>query len=524
MPDGQDRIFLNYRRDDSRHLAGRLHDRLKLRFGPDNVFFDVSGEGGIPIGLDYRTYIQEQVGQCDVLLAVIGQRWQSLLTERLGNNAPDFLRLEIEVALQREIPLIPILADGTKMPRAQDLPETIHALAYRHYAALRFEHFDEDCTRIIYGIGRTIEIHRTRLATAAAAVEPVPESPGIYKEAVVQEAGKGKAPASVKSADSAARDDALYQQAVAVVSKQGSKASISSVQRKLKVGYHHAASLLERMEREGVFSGVIQLGGQDIPEPPKEPAPDLDSLSWATGGTGTDKFGSWADLTLDGVTQRLRWIEPGSFMMGSPEDEEDRRKDEGPRHKVTLTKGFWLFDTPVIHALWEGVMGNNPSVFKGVDRPVERVSWDETQAFLGRINSRMPGLELTLPTEAQWEYACRAGTDGPNYLGGANRLAELAWYRENSGRETHPVKGKAPNDWGLYDMLGNVWEWCDDGRRAYDGAPVTDPAGSQQTGSSRALRGGSWNASARGVRAAGRVAVTPDDRDDNIGFRCARVR
>ncbi len=263
------------------------------------------------------------------------------------------------------------------------------------------------------------------------------------------------------------------------------------------------------------------------PEPPRaasRPRQGDVAPSWATGGTGTDKFGSWADLTLDGVTQRLRWSEPGSFMMGSPEDEEGLWAYEGPRHKVTLTKGFWLFDTPVTQALWEGVMGNNPSRFKGADRPVERVSWDDTQAFLDRINSRVPGLEFTLPTEAQWEYACRAGTDGPNYLGGADRLAELAWYDENNGRETHPVKGKAPNDWGLYDMLGNVWEWCDDGRRAYDGAPVTDPAGSQQTGSSRALRGGSWNASARGVRAAGRVAVTPDDRDDNIGFRCARVR
>ncbi len=187
---------------------------------------------------------------------------------------------------------------------------------------------------------------------------------------------------------------------------------------------------------------------------------------WA-GGTapdwvadwGRDSFGAWVILRVGDVTQRLRWIPPGRFQMGSPEGEEGRFSDEGPQHEETIPSGFWMFDTPCTQALWEAVMGENPSRFKGPDRPVESVSWDQCQEFLQRLNARCTGLELKLPSEAQWEYACRAGRETPRYR---EDLDEIAWYWENSQGETHPVGQKAPNDWGLYDTLGNVWEWCED--------------------------------------------------------------
>ena len=231
---------------------------------------------------------------------------------------------------------------------------------------------------------------------------------------------------------------------------------------------------------------------------------------------GWDKYGAWATLRVGDVTQRLRWIPPGKFWMGSPEDEEGRYPDEGPRHEETIASGFWMFDTPCTQTLWEAVMGENPSEFKGPDRPVERVSWDQCQEFLKRLNARCTGLELKLPSETQWEYACRAGTKTPRYR---EDLNEIAWYRENSQGETHSVGQLVPNDWGLYDTLGNVCEWCED-VWTDDYNTKKDAAASAH----RVIRGGSWSDDARVVRTAYRYHYEPSYRDSYLGFRCAEFR
>ncbi len=245
---------------------------------------------------------------------------------------------------------------------------------------------------------------------------------------------------------------------------------------------------------------------------------------------GVDDFGSFARIAVGGVTQTLRWIPPGTFWMGSPEDEPGRHEDEGPRHAVTLSAGFWLFDTPCTQALWEAVMGDNPSAFRGPARPVETVSWNDARDFIARINDRLPGLGLSLPTEAQWEYACRAGTTTATWIGPVEigedgtspALDPIAWYAGNSGGETHPVGLKAPNAWGLRDVLGHVWEWCDDSLRPY-GTEATDPVGAAAGGTRRVVRGGSWYDAAACVRAAYRGSNLPSDRFNALGFRCARV-
>jgi formylglycine-generating enzyme required for sulfatase activity len=276
--------------------------------------------------------------------------------------------------------------------------------------------------------------------------------------------------------------------------------------------------------------------------------------AWASEW-GEDRQGVFVAFTLGEVTQRLRWIPPGRFEMGSPDGEPGRDDDEGPRHTVYLSRGYWLFDTPCTQALWQEVMGSNPSMFQSPDRPVEQVSWDDVQGFLDRINGRIPGLELVLPTEAQWEYACRAGTDTALYTGGieikgdanAPALDPIAWYGGNSGVDfeldnglertwlsdmqfpegkagTHPVGRKDRNPWGLYDMLGNVWEWCADGWRPYDADWKLDPVGPSEAGADRVIRGGSWDYDARYCRSAYRIDGLPDYRNDYLGFRCARVQ
>jgi formylglycine-generating enzyme required for sulfatase activity len=237
---------------------------------------------------------------------------------------------------------------------------------------------------------------------------------------------------------------------------------------------------------------------------------------------GEDTHGRWAEAEVAGVTFRFRYCPAGTFQMGSPSSEKGRDDDER-QHEVQLTKGFWLGATPVTQRQWEAVTGENPSYFKGPDRPVEEVSWEDCVAFLGKLNARCPGLDLRLPTEAEWEYACRAGTTGPTYLGSSDAatLDRLGWYDGNSGDETHPVGQKAPNAWGLYDTLGNVYEWCADWKADYPAGRQVDPKG-PSTGTDRVIRGGDWSSDASYLRAANRAGYSPGYRSTNIGFRVAR--
>lgn len=239
---------------------------------------------------------------------------------------------------------------------------------------------------------------------------------------------------------------------------------------------------------------------------------------WASAW-GEDAFGVFAVLRVGDAEQKLRYIPPGSFLMGSPDDEEGRWSDEGPQHRAALAEGFWLAETPCAQDLWNEVMGENPSEFKGPRRPVDSVSWDEARSFLQRLSERVAGLEARLPTEAQWEYACRAGTIASTYAGSGQTLGDLAWYFENSGHSTQDVGLKLPNRLGLYDMLGNVWEWCADyWSNGYEADDQRDPVGPAM-GSSRVIRGGSWAGGAGIVRAAFRNWLDPGVRDGDLGFR-----
>ena len=249
--------------------------------------------------------------------------------------------------------------------------------------------------------------------------------------------------------------------------------------------------------------------------------------AWA-GGWGEDSSGFYVDLVVGGVRMELRWIPPGRFLMGSPEDEVGRWKAEGPQHEVRITRGFWLGATPCTQAQWQAVTGQNPSHFKHDPAcPVETVSWEDCMAFCRQLDSLLPGLGAGLPTEAQWEYACRAGTASAFNDGSACRMPEgedsaldiLGWYGRNSGSATHLVAEKNPNAWGLYDMHGNVWEWCSDlFADSYSFKAQTDPTGPFE-GVRRVVRGGSSWSAAKNCRSAYRGRSEPDFRDSYLGFR-----
>ncbi|HMU65115.1 MAG TPA: formylglycine-generating enzyme family protein, partial [Nitrosomonas sp.] len=249
---------------------------------------------------------------------------------------------------------------------------------------------------------------------------------------------------------------------------------------------------------------------------------------WAIAA-GRDPYGLYADIEIYWATQRFRWIEPTSFMMGSPEDEAGRFDDER-LHRVILTQGYWLADTACTQALWHAVMRKNPSRFRGEQLPVENVSWEDVQHFLKKLNELNPELKLRLPTEAEWENACRAGTTSAFNFGGDITLDKVnyrgTWddlhsWGEGALQQTATVRSYPPNAWGLYEMHGNVWEWCQDSYGKYPSEPVIDPQGSE-AGASRVLRGGAWLYYARRVRSATRDGSGPGLRDGYIGFRLAR--
>ena len=216
-------------------------------------------------------------------------------------------------------------------------------------------------------------------------------------------------------------------------------------------------------------------------------------------------------------------IPSGSFIMGSNPHVEKGFSNERPQRKVVISKPFYLGKYEVTQDQWLVVMGSNPSKFKGRTNPVERVSWDETQEFIKRLSAMEGHNRYRLPTEAEWEYAARAGSSSAYFFGDdKNALSEHAWYNGNAGGTTHPVGLKRPNAWGLYDVYGNVWEWVADWYEwEYDAnSPVTDPTGPSSS-SGRVDRGGGWGSGAGLCRSAVRARGAPDLRLNNIGFRLA---
>ncbi len=257
----------------------------------------------------------------------------------------------------------------------------------------------------------------------------------------------------------------------------------------------------------------------------------------------------------NGVSIELVWCPPGKFTMGSPKDEKGRSDNEllkETEHLVTLTKGFWIGKYEITQEQWEAMMGNNPSKFKkaGLKAPVENVSWDDCQQFVAKLNAKFPGQAFRMPTEAEWEYACRAGSGAALHNGkeltdaeeGFASLDEIAWHRGNSGRDggtlhlvrtgetivfgTPQVVGqKKPNAWGLYDMSGNVFEWCQDWLGELPPEPATDPTG-PQAGKYRVVRGGCCSAVAQCYRSASRGGSGPSAKGEGMvplyfGFRLA---
>ncbi len=268
----------------------------------------------------------------------------------------------------------------------------------------------------------------------------------------------------------------------------------------------------------GVNTAFAQCGADG--KPPCNPTPKKTTPKKTTTKTTTKKPPTTVSQTQPKFVASAPEIEmvkipSGSFMMGS----ENGSKDEKPAHRVNISKSFYMGKYEVTQAQWKSVMGNNPSSASncGGNCPVNIVSWDDVQGFIRKLNDLQKKYKYRLPTEAEWEYACRAGTTG-DYAGD---LDSMAWYFLNAGGETHPVGQKSPNDFGLYDMHGNVAEWCEDRYGNYSSETVTDPTGAAE-GSFRVYRGGGWYANGGFLRSANRNSIESTHSSGDLGFRLIR--
>ena len=252
--------------------------------------------------------------------------------------------------------------------------------------------------------------------------------------------------------------------------------------------------------------------------------------AYATSSAGTvygetktfETFKTIFSLTVNGVSFEMVYVEGGTFDMGATTEQgSEADSDEKPVHRVTLSD-YYIGKCEVTQELWEAVMGSNPSHFKGAQNPVEEVSWNDCQEFVSRLNS-LTGKNFRLPTEAEWEYAARGGNKSLHYkYSGSDNIDEVAWYNNNSGRSTHAVGTKSPNELGIYDMSGNVREWCSDWYGGYSAGAQTNPQG-PSSGSYRVLRGGSWFSNAGYCRVSDRLSIVPYDSLNGSGLRLVLV-
>jgi formylglycine-generating enzyme required for sulfatase activity len=407
---------------------------LAQHFGEEAVFFDVDS---IPLGCDFHHFLTEQVRACQVLVAVIGRHWLDITDEhgqRRLEQDDDFVRIEVQTALQRNIPVVPVLVEGAIMPRATQLPDALRLLARRNAAEVRpGATFHQQLETLVQKLERTLQ--------------------------------------SITSSSSP------------VITSQ-------------------------------VHTSPPAVASSPVPAP--------------------------IQIMTNSLGMKLAAIPPGRFTMGSPESETGRLVDEGPQHEVELTKGFHLGVCPVTQDEYQQIVGSNPSNFTSDPRrPVEKVSWFDAVAFCNRLSERellspfytiqgeqvriAGGDGYRLPTEAEWEYACRTGTTTRWWFGDdESRLGEFAWYGSNFGSTTHPVGEKPANAWRLRDVYGNVWEWCWDCFGKYSSGRAVDPTG-PESGERRVLSGGSWCSSSQFCRSAFRYSLQPVLRINNVGFRVART-
>jgi len=424
------KIFINYRRVDSQYVAGFIFKALEKEFGRGRIFMDIDS---IYPGTNFPSFIEEQMKQCQTMIVIIGASWLNLKfdnsQQRRLEAKDDWVRREIEFALQRKISLLPVLLEGAAMPKVFDLPHSLTALSNLQATSIRpGPYFNQGVQRLIDAIEKIVPI--------------TSYEQHFYTDSIESE----------------------------ILDEDG--------------------DTVETLKHDVIVYSEI--------------------------------FGEAADLEMVKLPS-------GRFMMGAPKNEEGSSKDERPRHKVRIRE-FWISRTPVTQAQYKAVIGKNPSAYsrKG-NRPVTNVSWHDAQSFCKTL-SQKTGRIYRLPSEAEWEYACRAGTTSP-FCFGPTITSRLANYDGSEVYGNGPegnyrdkltnVEKFLPNIFGLYDMHGNVKEWCEDTwHDNYKGAPSDgSPWLTGDISEGKVCRGGSHEDDPEDCRCASRKCYELEHTSYNTGFR-----
>ena len=504
------KLFISYRRDDSAGHAGRVHDRMAQEFGRDLLFMDVDA---VPLGADFVKVLREEVAGCDALLAIIGPNWLNIRDEagnRRLDNANDFVRVEIATALQGDIPVIPILLDGAKLPKREQLPKDLQELTGRNGLDVRHASFHIDMDRLIRGLKGQLG-HEDALTPSQS----------------TSEQRQDKEPAG---AVQGAKDD------------------------------RHRKMIVIGGVLAAVLAGMAILWDEMIapkPVPRQSPAPSqLAPAQIQPSPALTQQSPTKVELLSPDRERALQpkdsfkdcancpvmvVIPAGSFTMGSPETEAGRKDNEGPQHKVSFAQKFAVGRFSVTFDEWDACVADGgcngylpPDQGWGRGRrPVINVSWNEAKTYLAWL-SRKTGKPYRLLTEAEREYVTRAGTTTPFWWGSSISTSQANYngnytYGNDGARgefrnESVPVDMFAPNPWGLYQVHGNVSEWTEDcWHENYTDAPTDGSAWIDADCKQRVRRGGSIGSPPQILRSAFRLWNEAVNRTFFIGFRVGRT-
>lgn len=486
-------IFIGYRREDTADVAGRIYDALAARFGRQRIFKDVDN---LRPGADFGAHIRALLPRCRVVLVLIGPNWLEARDERGQrriDDPHDWVRIEIELALATPgLDVVPVLVNGARMPRTDELPESLHPLLRRHAATIRRDpDFHDDVGKLTAALRQSV----------GAGVLDLSALGGEKKAAAARPAPRGE-----------------RRQGMMFVG--GIVAALTLV----AVGYGAWRVL------GTPAPAPVSVAERDAQTPPSEntPAPQPESpaapaTQAPTPAPQTRVPQSRASVELPAMVR----IPGGEFLMGSPASEPGRNTDEGPQRTVRIT-AFYMSRTEVTFAQWDacladgGCNGYSPpdQGWGRGNRPVINVSWSDAQAYVEWL-SRRTGQRYRLPTEAEWEYAARAGTTTAYHTGESISTGQANFNHRLARTQT--VGAYAANAFGLYDIHGNAWEWVlDCYSDSYSGRARDGSAYQSDSCSFRVTRGGSWGSDVSGLRSADRLRLLAVARLDYVGFRVAR--
>lgn len=540
-------VFISYRRDGGGATAGRINDMLMA--DGYSVSYDINTlrEGR------FDTKLLERIEQCQDFILVVDKNCFDRTIDPVTDPQEDWLWRELAYAIKLKKNIIPVLMTGASYPKR--LPDDINDV--RNYNGPRciheyFDDFYKKLREFLHAYPRMAKSPSQKLSNLKikADMDCVfyldGEEKAHLKAGAIQKFQLVKGEYELKFVSEDNSNDfeeigleMLETDKILKVSLRSLRDSRIQKEAEAKRIAEKQKTGKKRLEDDGKSSKK-----HFVEEEPYEVSNLVEIERNEVGGQRPfglkrredETTGRTRIFTVDHISFKMIYVEGGRFQMGSSDDDNEASGDEKPLHWVTL-RDYYIAETQVTQALWKAVMGNNPSMFTGENNPVEFVSWDDCHIFIMELNELMEnqvprGYFFALPTEAQWEFAAKGGKNSRGYLfAGSNRFSDVAWHN-NIGSSTHPVKEKEANELGLFDMSGNVWEWCEDfyDSSYYSKSPENDPRG--PSSGYRGLffvlphvrRGGGYCHSYKDCRVASRASGLPNDRESYIGFRLALVR